>query len=161
MAIQWADGGLTLGKIASWTLISAAVAAGVDPQGAAPVADWLNARPTTLFPALVAAVAFALVSNGRPLTRLRRATVGFLVAYLATDGLLYWAGLTGVAPVERAAASVLGFTGVYLAEAAMRMVERGRDRAGAIADVMLDVTVGRWLRGSAPHPPREGGDKAP
>lgn len=124
--MPWRDGALdaaiatTAGAKIGKTALSGLVAAVATVD--APLMDtWasdVGLRPSVLAGALMGAVVFALVANGAPLDRLRRAFAGFVVSWLLTGALIWLAGKAVVLPVdvERAIAGAVAAAGVYLAE---------------------------------------------
>lgn len=149
------EGGVLAAKAIGGLILSAALAAS-DPATVTPVAEWLNARPSTVWAALIGATMFALLSDGPPRTRLRRAAVSFLFAYLFTDGFLEWRGWATPA-AERTVAGTGGAVGVLLLESVMRFVSRARDVAPAAFDAAADAALSRIAPGAKID---KGGDDA-
>lgn len=146
--MPWRDGaveaaiattaGAKIGKTALAGLVAAV--ASVD----APLMDTLAAdvglRPSVMAGALMGAVVFALVANGAPLDRLRRAFAGFVVSWMVTGALIWLFGKAVAVPadVERAVAGAIAAAGVYLAEGWIGYSRRrGPEVIAGVADRLL------------------------
>lgn len=143
-------------------MISTALAAPVEPPPVISVAEWVNARPTTLWAAFLGAVLFIAISYGPIRKRVLRAATSFVLAYLFTDATLLVMGWTSPA-AERAVAA--GYA-LVLGSILIAIVRRVEGRADAIADGVIEIGVQRVAPGfRLPPEPKtsaapDGGDHA-
>lgn len=124
-------------------MISTALAAPVEPPPVISVAEWVNARPTTLWAAFLGAVLFVAISYGPIRKRVLRAATSFVLAYLFTDATLLVMGWTSPA-AERAVAA--GYA-LILGSILIAIVRRVEGRADAIADGVIEIGVQRVAPG--------------
>ena len=140
-------------------MISTALAAPVEPTPVISVAEWINARPTTMWAAFLGAVLFVAISYGPIGKRVLRAATSFVLAYLFTDATLLVMGWTSPA-AERAVAA--GYA-LVLGSILIAIVRRVEGRADAIADGVIEIGISRVAPGFKlpSDPPKPGGDDAP